>query len=73
VDVCPWNCLKLVRLSDLEGDERLERTVETAGPKGGAILKDETLCTRCGLCAIRCPTEAITMEQFLFQEQLAYA
>lgn len=72
VDVCPWNCLKLVRLSDLEGDERLQRAVDAAGPTGGAILKDETLCTRCGLCAIRCPTGAITMEQFQFQERLAY-
>jgi NADPH-dependent glutamate synthase beta subunit-like oxidoreductase len=73
VDVCPWNCLKLVRLSDLEGGERLQQAVQAAGPSGGAILKDETQCTRCGLCAIRCPTGAITMEQFQFQERLAYA
>ena len=28
----------------------------------GAILKDEERCIRCGLCADRCPTGAITME-----------
>jgi len=72
VDVCPWNCLKLVRLSEIEIDERVQQAVAPAGPAGGAILKDESLCTRCGLCAVRCPTGAITMEQFQFQEQLAY-
>jgi formate dehydrogenase (NADP+) beta subunit len=29
----------------------------------GAIIKDETRCIRCGLCAVRCPTGAITMER----------
>ena len=29
----------------------------------GAIIKDETRCIRCGLCAARCPTGAITMER----------
>jgi ferredoxin len=28
-----------------------------------AIIKDETACIRCGLCAARCPTHAITMER----------
>ena len=28
-----------------------------------AILKDETLCIRCGLCAERCPVGAVTMER----------
>jgi ferredoxin len=34
-----------------------------------AILKDETVCIRCGLCAERCPTGAITMERFSFEER----
>jgi NAD-dependent dihydropyrimidine dehydrogenase PreA subunit len=33
-----------------------------------AIIKDETICIRCGLCAERCPTGAITMERFFFRE-----
>jgi ferredoxin len=37
---------------------------------GTAMIKDETRCIRCGLCALRCPTGAITMEQFTFQEIL---
>jgi ferredoxin len=36
------------------------------------MIKDETRCTRCGLCAERCPTEAITMEAFSFEEELVY-
>ena len=36
--------------------------------EASAIIKDETVCIRCGLCAERCPTGAITMERFLFKE-----
>ena len=34
-----------------------------AAGEQGAIIKDETRCIRCGLCAVRCPTGAITMER----------
>ena len=86
VDVCPWNCFKMVRLDKLEGDQRLEDIVQarygipleafqkdsSALNHGTAMIKDETRCTRCGLCAKRCPTEAITMEAFRFEEELVY-
>jgi formate dehydrogenase (NADP+) beta subunit len=72
VDVCPWDCLKMVRLSRLAGDEHVAALVERMGAEGGAIIKDEALCTRCALCAERCPTGAITMEQFSFEEKLVY-
>ncbi len=79
VDVCPWNCLKIVRLDQLSGDETLARVVEACagGPPAdksplAAMIKDDTACTRCALCAKRCPTGAITMEAFRFKEELGY-
>jgi formate dehydrogenase beta subunit len=31
---------------------------------GSAMIKDETRCIRCGLCALRCPAGTITMEAY---------
>jgi NADPH-dependent glutamate synthase beta subunit-like oxidoreductase len=71
VDVCPESCLRLVDLVQVSGDERYEALIERrygvpaaqlrAG-QAGAIIKNEEKCIRCGLCAQRCPTQAITME-----------
>ena len=76
VDVCPWNCLKIVSLDDMRGDATLTAVVDNlAGDvrQGvAAMLKDDEACTRCALCADRCPTNAITMEAFRFKETLAY-
>ncbi len=78
VDVCPENCLRLVDLSQLAGDERYETLIErrygvpaaTLAPgQASAIIKDEDKCIRCGLCAQRCPTQAITMEALEQQER----
>lgn len=33
-------------------------------PEGSVMVKDETICIRCGLCAERCPAKTITMEAF---------
>jgi len=33
-----------------------------------AMIKDDEKCIRCGLCAIVCPTDAMTMETFQFEE-----
>jgi ferredoxin len=42
--------------------------VSLTGPMS-AMLKDDEKCIRCGLCAIRCPTDAMTMEVFYYAEQ----
>jgi ferredoxin len=31
---------------------------------GSVMVKDETICIRCGLCAERCPAHTISMEAF---------
>ncbi len=38
-----------------------------------AMVKDDERCIRCGLCAIRCPTDAMTMEKFSITERYAPA
>lgn len=78
VDVCPCNCLKLVPISQLNldaGEGNLRKAVdnyygvdshemdeESVDTMGSAMLKDEDLCIRCGLCAEKCPTQAVTMD-----------
>jgi ferredoxin len=76
VDVCPENLIRLVGLSKLiQDDDWLQKATEAFGdlsaytPEeldqlGGVMMKDETSCIRCSLCASRCPTHAIEMKHF---------
>jgi NADPH-dependent glutamate synthase beta subunit-like oxidoreductase/ferredoxin len=77
VDVCPQNCLKLVRADELSGEDekRVAALVQERAHEWGvvsAMLLDPARCIRCGLCAARCPTEAVAMESFRFTEELAF-
>jgi NADPH-dependent glutamate synthase beta subunit-like oxidoreductase len=85
VDVCPQSIIKLVGLSQLSRTEDgLAMVASTLGltqdqvrgmdsgeldELGGIMLKDETTCIRCALCASRCPTHAITMKKFEFYRE----
>jgi formate dehydrogenase beta subunit len=37
---------------------------ELGAIEGSVMVKDETICIRCGLCAERCPAHTITMEAY---------
>jgi len=71
VDHCPKNCLKLVPYSevDLEQREIIEKRIKNSKREIlTAMIKDEIVCIRCGICATVCPTGAMTMERFSFKE-----
>jgi len=73
VDICPEYCLQFVPFGDLDlpDDQRAALTAR-AGSLDlplAALIKDDERCIRCGLCAVRCPTGAITMERFNITER----
>jgi NADPH-dependent glutamate synthase beta subunit-like oxidoreductase len=70
VEICPEACLALVPVSRLQGIPDLDAISRALGADttAGAIVKDEERCIRCGLCAERCPTGAITMEALELDE-----
>ncbi len=86
VDVCPDDCLHLVGLSQVAADPRLlamageqlgitKEALAAFAPAeldalGGVMLKDETACIRCSMCATRCPTRAFTMQKYAFHREL---
>ena len=78
VDICPVDCLTIVKNAD-EADLRdrfrvpadnLEQPVFVSGPlkqTSRVMAKDENVCLHCGLCAERCPTYAWDMRRFVLQ------
>lgn len=77
VDVCPEFCLAFVPLDQVALPEHavdeLARRADANGLPLVAMVKDDERCIRCGLCAIRCPTDAMTMEKFQITERYAPA
>src|SRR5579883_2633862 len=81
VDVCPENLIRLVGLSKLiEDDGWRQQAIDAFGDlsrysdeeldeMAGAMIKDETTCIRCSMCASRCPTHAIEMKHFEFSTE----
>lgn len=76
----------MVPVTEIDGDENLRKVVEArykisweeiavgdraaVSQMGTAMIKDEDMCIRCGHCAKRCPTGAVTMEIFEYIEEL---
>jgi len=59
------NLQYLVATSDVRSDELHHLSAEElSSAEGSVMIKDETICIRCGLCAERCPVHTITMEAF---------
>lgn len=73
VDVCPEYCLSLVPMEDLALDPGAKQSLidqyalDPTRPMT-AMIKDDETCIRCGLCAVRCPTDAMTMEVFYYEQ-----
>jgi len=79
-DVCPENCITFIPVSEIDVDaalldqvraehgEAAAALLDTETRSGTALIKDETVCIRCGLCAEHCPAGTIVMEQFQLVE-----
>jgi ferredoxin len=78
IDICPVDCLTIVKSVDepeLRASFRvpadnLDQPMFVSGPlkqTGRVMAKDENVCLHCGLCAERCPTYAWDMRRFVLQ------
>ncbi len=69
VDVCPERIIRLVPLSQLSGVAGSDQyQADPAMAEAQTLLLDENECIRCGLCVVRCPTQAIKMARFQYSD-----
>ncbi len=78
VDVCPEGSLKLISADQIAAEgfdiESIKIEVELgSGDLASAMIKDDEKCIRCGLCATRCPTNAMTLEVLFYEDRMAEA
>jgi formate dehydrogenase beta subunit len=74
VDICPESCIDLVTVDRVEAEQALATETgehfdvliggQNETEVGSVMIKDENICIRCGLCAMRCPVGCITMEGY---------
>jgi len=79
VDICPKSCFRMARLNELERDKTFSKLIESlycASVEEAeklnlatVMIKDESRCIQCSLCVKRCPTGAITMEEYRRESQ----
>lgn len=72
IDACPQGVLRMVAVENLSADDQTATSLGGQLPlSGAAMVIDEKLCIRCGLCENRCPTKAISMVQFEWEASAA--
>jgi len=57
-------------MEELEREYDVVVRGETDSVVGSLMIKDEDICIRCGLCAMRCPVGCITMEGYGVNETM---
>ncbi len=73
VDVCPEKIIRLVPLKELDGVAGADQyQADPAMADAQTLLLDENECIRCGLCVVRCPTQAIKMARFQYSDPRAH-